>query len=54
LLCIFLSQGDIRDEMFIIHSGVAEAVKNTDGNQVRLHLVVEGDSCFCQNLLCKV
>jgi len=40
--------------MYVIFSGVAEAVKQVENSVISLRLVLEGDSFLCESLLCKV
>lgn len=48
-------QGDIRSELYVIHHGVAEAMKrDKNGNKIPLRLVQEGESFLCESVLAKV
>uniref|UniRef100_H2YJK2 Cyclic nucleotide-binding domain-containing protein n=1 Tax=Ciona savignyi TaxID=51511 RepID=H2YJK2_CIOSA len=41
-------QGDIRCEMFVIHHGVAEAMKVENGVKIPIRLVMEGEHFLCE------
>nr|XP_018667906.1 uncharacterized protein LOC100185773 [Ciona intestinalis] len=46
-------QGDIRCEMYVIHHGVAEAMKVENGKKIPIRLVMEGEHFLCESILCK-
>jgi len=47
-------QGDFGEELYMIASGVAEAVEKINGRTITLQFLMEKDTFLCESVLCKV